>query len=77
MDDDDGASAVSLVTSVESVVTVATGVESVELGRLEDEVDHMVEVEDHREDVGDEVVEDDFNFGGFHPVRSGACLTSR
>ena len=45
----------SLVTSVESVVTVATGVESVELGRLEDEVDHMVEVEDHREDVGDEV----------------------
>ena len=74
MANDDGASVVSFVSSVESVVTV---VESVEVGRVEDEVDHMVEVEDHREDVGDEVVEDDFNFGGFHPVRPGACLTSR
>ena len=77
MDDDDGASVVSLVTSVESVVTVTTWVESVELGRVEDEVDHMVEVEDHRVDVGDEVMEDDSNFGGFHPVRVGACLSSR
>ena len=77
MADDDVASVVSLVTSVDSVVTVATGIESAELERVEDEVDHMVEVEDHREDVGDEVVEDDFNFGGFHPVRAGACLTSR
>ena len=76
MDDDDGVSVVSLVTSVESVVTVAT-VESVEHGRVEDEVDHTVEVEDHQVDVGDEVVEDDFNFGGFHPVRAGACLTRR
>ena len=72
MDDDDGASVVSSVTSVESVETVATGIESVELGRVENEVDHMVEVEDHQEDVGD-----DFNFGGFHQVRAGACLTSR
>ena len=77
MDDDDGASVVSLVTSVESVATVATGIESGKLGRVEDEVDHTVEVEDHQVDVGDEVVEDDFNFGGFHPVRAGACLTRR
>ena len=77
MADDDGASVVSLVSSVESVVTVATGVESVELGRVEDEVDLTVEVEDHQLDVEDEVVEDDFNFGGFHPVRAGACLTRR
>ena len=56
MDDDDGASVVSLVISVESVATVATGIESVELGRVEDEVDHMVEDEDHQVDVGDEVL---------------------
>ena len=74
MANDDGASVVSFVSSVESVVTV---VESVEPGRVEDEVDHTVGVEDHQVDVGDEVVEDDFNFGGFHPVRAGACLTSR
>ena len=74
MANDDGASVVSFVSSVESVVTV---VESVELGRVEDEVHHRVEVEDHQVDVGDEVLEDDFNFGGFHPVRAGACLTSR
>ena len=77
MANDEGASVVSSVSSVESVVTVATGVESVEHGSVEDEVDHPVEVEDHQLDVEDEVVEDDFNFGGFHPVRAGACLTSR
>ena len=40
MANDDGASVVSFVSSVESVVTV---VESVEVGRVEDEVDHTVE----------------------------------
>ena len=48
MAEDDRDSVVTLVSSVESVVTVVTAVESIEpvkFGRVEDEVDHVMEEE--------------------------------
>ena len=96
MAEDDGDSVVTLVSSVESVVTVLTAVESIEpvqFGRMEDEVDHVMEEEDVQEEVKvdhviavedvegdfeDEVEEEeDFKYGGFHPVRVGTCLSNR
>ena len=54
MAEDDGDSEVTLVSSVESVVTVVTAVESIEpvkFGRVEDEVDHVMEEEGVEEEV--------------------------
>ena len=96
MAEDDRDSVVTLLSSVESVVTVVTAVESLEpvkFGRVQDEVDHVMEeervqeevevdhviaVEDVEGDVEDIVEEEeDFKYGGFHPVRVGTCLSNR
>ena len=96
MAEDDGDSEVTLVSSVESVVTVVTAVESIEpvkFGRVEDEVDHVMEEQGVEEEVEvnhlialedveggaeDEVEEEeDFKYGGFHPVRVGTRLSNR